>query len=70
MAELQIESRLYNFQTSVPNMQTLFFLKRLCSGAWQKSTCLTSKFLFIGNYIQSIKTLGLGSFAAGNLLPI
>lgn len=69
MADLQIESRLSDFQTSVPNMKPHFF-KRLCFGTWHKGTCLTSKFLFTGNYIQSIKTLGFGRFAAGNLLPI
>lgn len=68
MAELQIESRLSDLQISVPNTKPHFF-KTLCFGAWQNSTCLTSKFLFTGNYIQSIKPLGAGSFAAGNSLP-
>lgn len=43
--------------------------RRLCFGAWQKSACLTIKVLFTGNYIQSIKPLGVGSFTAGNSLP-
>lgn len=53
MEELQTESRLSDFQTSVLNMKPHFV------EAQQKSNGLTITFWFIDNYTKSIRTLAL-----------
>lgn len=58
MEELQTESRLSDFQTSVLNMKP-HFVERPHVEAQRKSNGLTITFWFIDNNTKSIRTLAL-----------